>query len=318
MRMLADKLSDDHSVSLICSTLGLPRSTRYHDAPLQRGPRQQEDEELKKEVSRLYRENKKVYGAPRMLLALREEQRRHSKRRIARLMNELGIKGRSRGRSKPSLTNSRHNNRIAPNKLGEIEEVKEAHSVWVSDTTYIKGESQWLYLAATMDYYSRAIVGWEVSPVNDAELTSKALSNAIDSYPVSRPLHHSDRGSTYTGKAYMKALKKVDAVASMSRKGDCYDNAAMESFFGTLKAEWISSKRYSSLGECRSDLFEYIEGFYNTRRIHTSIGMSPKRKLEESSNEPSRKALRPTASSTCGKVALDTQTKSTHNPNSRN
>lgn len=318
MRMLAGNLSHDHSVSLICSTLGLPRSTRYHDGTLQHGPRQQEDEELKKEVSRLYRENKKVYGAPRMLLALRGEQRRHSKRRIARLMNELGIKGRSRGRRKPSLTNSKHKNRIAANKLGEIEEVNEAHSVWVSDTTYIKGKNQWLYLAATMDYYSRTIVGWEVSPVNDAELTSKALCNAIDSYPVSRPLHHSDRGSTYTGKVYMKALEKVDAVASMSRKGDCYDNAAMESFFGTLKAEWIGSKRYSSLSQCRSDIFEYIESFYNTRRIHTSIGMSPKKKLEDPNNKPSRKALRPTASSPCGKVALDTQTKSTNNPNNRN
>ncbi|MDQ8186989.1 integrase core domain-containing protein, partial [Pelagicoccus sp. SDUM812002] len=131
-------------------------------------------------------------------------------------------------------------------------------------------------------------------------------------------LHHSDRGSTYTAKAYMETLEKVDAISSMSRKGDCYDNAAMESFFGTLKAEWICSKQYSDLAQCRCDIFEYIEGFYNTRRIHTSIGMSPKRKLEDPTGEPSRKALRPTASSPCGKVALDTQPESTNNLNSRN
>ncbi|MGK0238333.1 MAG: putative transposase [Candidatus Pelagisphaera sp.] len=192
MRALADKLSEEHSASLICSTLGLPRSTRYHDATLAGGSRRLEDEALKEEIHRVYLENKKVYGSPRIRLALREEKRHHSKRRIARLMGELGIKGRSRGRKKPSLTNSKHKNCLAPNKLGEIEEVKQAHSVWVSDTTYIKGKSQWLYLAATMDYYSRTIVGWEVSTFNDAELTSKALGNAIESYPARRPLHHSD------------------------------------------------------------------------------------------------------------------------------
>jgi transposase InsO family protein len=315
MRALADKLSVEHSVSLICSTLGLARSTRYHDGSLAAGARRGEDEEIKAEISRIYLENKKLYGAPRILLALRGEERRHSKRRVARLMGELGIRGRSRGRKKPSLTDSRHKGRVAPNKLGEIEEVKEAHSVWVSDTTYIKGKSQWLYLAATMDYYSRTIVGWEVSATNDAELTSKALRKAIESYPARRPLHHSDRGSTYACKPYMDELKKVDGIASMSRKGNCYDNAAMESFFGTLKAEWIGSRGYSSLGECRADLFEYIESFYNTRRIHTSIGMSPRRKLEDANNEPSRKALRPAASSPCGKVALDIQAKSTNNIN---
>ncbi len=163
-----------------------------------------------------------------------------------------------------------------------------------------------------------AVVGWEVSPVNDTSLTTKALSNAIEKYPTSAPLHHSDRGRKYTAKANMDTLKNVDAVASMSRKGDCYDNAAMESFFGTLKAEWICSKEYLNVSECRSDLFEYIESFYNTRRIHTSIGMSPQSKLEDPNGEPSRKALRPTASSHCGKVALDTQHKPNNNQNSRN
>lgn len=318
MRALADALSEDHSVALVCSTLGLPRSTRYYDARSSPGSRREEDEKLKEEVHRVYLENKKVYGAPRIRLALLDEERRHSKRRIARLMNELGIAGRSRGRSKPATTNSRHGKRIAPNKLGELDVVKKAHSVWVSDTTYIKGRNQWLYLAATMDYYSRTIVGWAVSTINDGELTSKALGKAIESYPTRRPLHHSDRGSTYACETYMKELGKVDAVASMSRRADCYDNAAMESFFGTLKAEWVGSKRYSSADECRSDIFEYIESFYNTRRIHTSLGMSPKRKLQERNGEPSRKALRPTASSPCGKVTLDTNIQNNHKPNTNN
>ena len=318
MRPLADALSEDHYIALVCSTLGLPRSTRYYDAGSAPNSRREEDEKLKEDVHRVYLENKKVYGAPRIRLALLDEERRHSKRRIARLMSELGIAGRSRGRRKPRMTNSKHRNRIAPNKLGELDVVEKAHSVWVSDTTYIKAKSQWLYLAATMDYYSRTIVGWEVSTINDGELTCKALSNAIESYPTSRPLHHSDRGSTYACETFMKELRKVDAVTSMSRRGDCYDNAAMESFFGTLKAEWIGSKRYSDSDECRSDIFEYIESFYNTRRIHTSLGMSPKRKLQERNGEPSRKALRPTASSPCGKVALDTDKQNSHNLNTNN
>lgn len=318
MRPLAAALSEDHCVALVCSTLGLARSTGYYEPSLASGARREEDERLKKEVHRVYLENKKVYGAPRIRLALLDEERRHSKRRIARLMNELGIAGRSRGRRKPATTNSKRQNRIAPNKLGGLDVVENAHSVWVSDTTYIKGKNQWFYLAATMDYYSRTIVGWEVSAINDAELTSQALFNAIESYPVRRPLHHSDRGSTYTCASYMKGLNKIEAIASMSRRGDCYDNAAMESFFGTLKAEWVGSKRYSSSDECRSDIFEYIESFYNTRRIHTSLGMSPKRKLNERTGEPSRKALRPTASSPCGKVALDSDIQNNHQLNTNN
>lgn len=318
MRELAERLSGEHCTSLICSTLGLARSTRYHDASKRSCRRREQDEELKEEVSRVYRENKHVYGAPRVALALRGEGLRHSKRRIARLMRELGIQGRCRGRGKPRLTNSKHSGLIAPNKLGQIEEVKRAHSVWVSDTTYIKGNGQWLYLAATMDYYSRTIVGWEVSATNDSSLTCKALRNAARSFAARKPLHHSDRGSTYACESFRKELEGIDAEASMSRKGDCYDNAAMESFFGTLKAEWIGSKRYSSPEQCRSDLFEYIEGFYNTRRIHTSLGMSPRSKLECSLAEPSRKALRPTASPPYGKVALDTATKLNDNPHSRN
>ncbi|MDQ8188608.1 IS3 family transposase, partial [Pelagicoccus sp. SDUM812002] len=217
MKAIADELSARHSVSLVCTTIGLSRSTRYHTVGS--GSRHALDSDLKREVARVHRENKRIYGAPRIRLALREQGLCHSKRRIARLMRELDIKGRSRGRSNaPCVTDSKHKNRISPNKLGELEEVKKAHSVWVSDTTDLKGRDQWLYLAVTMDYYSRTIVGWEVSPVNDACLTSKALSNAIAAYPTTRPLHHSDRGSTYTAKAYMETLEKVDAISSMSRK----------------------------------------------------------------------------------------------------
>lgn len=173
MKAIAKKLSARRSVSLICATIGLSRSTRYHTVGA--GSRHALDSDLKLEVTRVYRENKSIYGALRILLALREQGLRHSKRRIARLMRELDIKGSSRRRSNaPCVTNSKHKNRISPNKLGELEEVKKAHSVWVWDTTYLKGRDQWLYLAVTMDYYSRSIVGWEVSPVNDASLTIKS------------------------------------------------------------------------------------------------------------------------------------------------
>lgn len=279
------ELCKEHSVSMVCRTLGLPRSTHY--ARLGRGPsqRRRQDAELGEQIERIHRDNRCVYGCPRIHLALRLGGRRHSRRRVARLMAERGLRGRRRGGFKPALTDSRHDLGYDPNLLGRIETTQRPHQVWVSDTTYIRLGDSWAYLAATMDLHSRYIVGWSLSRCNDSDLAVAALETARRRHGGRNVLHHSDRGATYASKAFRKQLSRLLAQRSMSAKGNCYDNAAMESFFGTLKAECVQGLDFRDLEHLRRWLFAYIEGFYNTRRLHTSIGMAPRQKLEEALSE---------------------------------
>lgn len=272
-------LCEEHAVAMVCRTLGFSRAGHY--AGKRASSRERQDQVLKDRILAIYRDNLCVYGYPRMDLALRAEGVSSSRRRIARLMRELGIQGRRRGRFKPVCTDSRHTLGYDPNLLGEVEETGVAHQAWVSDTTYIRCRQGWAYLAVTMDLHSRYVVGWSVSSVNDSGLTVEALEKARRGYPEARPMHHSDRGCTYASRGFRKCLKEIEAARSMSRKGNCYDNAAMESFFGTLKAECVHGLVYRSVEEAHQALFEYIEGFYNPRRIHTSIGMSPLQKLQQ-------------------------------------
>src|SRR5690606_11721229 len=151
--------------------------------------------------------------------------------------------------------------------------VESPHQVWVSDTTYIRTGQGWAYLAVTMDLATRYVAGWSVSTRNDSELTAAAAGKAFARFGSVEPMHHSDRGSTYASWEFQQAIAGLER--SMSRKGNCYDNAAMESFFGTLKAESGCCGAYDTAEELAAALFVYIEGFYNTRRIHTSLGMSP-------------------------------------------
>jgi len=180
------------------------------------------------------------------------------------------------------------------------------HQVWVSDTTYIRTGEGWAYLAAPMDLHSRYIVGWSLSSANDSELTVKALRKAAISHGGAKVLHHSDRGSTYASNRFRQDLDDLNAVASMSGKGNCYDNAAMESFFGTLKAECVQGLEYSNLEQAHQSLFAYIEGFYNTRRIRTAIAMSPLQKLGDARRSPTPSA--PSHSSLCQNIGMDKPT----------
>lgn len=275
----------EHSVSAVCEALGLSRSGYYDRATREPSRRSAEDAALADIIEEIYRDNRCVYGCPRIELALRLQGRGHGKRRIARLMKERGLKGRSRGRFKPLLTYSEHQYGYSRNLLAKMDFPKLAHQVWVSDTTYIKTDQGWIYLAVTMDLHSRYVVGWKVSPLNDSELTACALEKAAKEHPATGLLHHSDRGSTYASGRFIASLKELQALSSMSRKGNCYDNAAMESFFGTLKAECVQGISYRDLEQAHQSLFSYIEGFYNTRRLHTSIEMTPLQKLQQSLDE---------------------------------
>ncbi len=290
-------IAGEHGVSAACEALGVSRSGYYDRATREPSKRSAEDAELADVIEEIYRDNRCVYGCPRIELALRLQGRGHGKLRIARLMKERGLKGRSRGRFKPFLTHSEHQFGYSRNLLGKMDFPKLAHQVWVSDTTFIKTDQGWIYLAVTMDLHSRYVVGWKVSPLNDSELTACALEKAAKEHSATGLLHHSDRGSTYASGRFMASLKELQAVSSMSRKGNCYDNAEMESFFGTLKAECVQGISYRDLEQAHQSLFSYIEGFYNTRRLHTSIEMTPLQKLQQSLDEQAGSTARDAAES---------------------
>ena len=231
---------------------------------------------LTTEIRRIHKKSRETYGRPRMVLALQHQGHDCGKERVARLMREAGLLGQQRKRYNPYSTDSDHGFKVAPNVLGGHGPVSAPDEVWVADITYIRVAEGWVYLAAVLDLYSRKIVGWSMSGRIDTELTRTALRRALKTRQAPQ-LHHSDRGSQYASDAYQEDLEDHGITPSMSRRGNPYDNATMESFFGTLKAEEVRGQTYSSRHEARAAIFSYIEAFYNTSRIHTTLlkGMTP-------------------------------------------
>jgi transposase InsO family protein len=235
-----------------------------------------EDERLRKKITEIYAESDGVYGSRKVrdeLLDLGFFAGRH---RIARLMRELGLKGTPKKRYRVT-TQSDHGFRIAPNHLDRQFTAEAPNQRWVADITYIRTQEGWLYLAAVMDLYSKAIVGWSMSHRLNREIVLKALMMAIWQRRPDEPLlHHSDRGSQYASDDFQALLAEHGIECSMSSTGSCYDNAAMESWFGLLKRERVNKRRYRTRAAARADVFDYIERFYNRRRPHASAGrMSP-------------------------------------------
>lgn len=262
----------------MCEAFGICRSAYYKwvTGGTAMNERSREDAMLKTEIRRIHKKSRETYGRPRMVLALRNRGYECGKDLVTRLMREEGLQGQQRKRYNPYSTDSNHGFSIAPNLLGNYGAISRPDDVWVADITYIRVEEGWVYLAAILDLFSRKIVGWSMSRKIDTELTRSALRRAIKSRRAPK-LHHSDRGSQYASDAYQKELKDYGIIPSMSRSGNPYDNATMESFFGTLKAEEVRGQTYSSRSEARMAIFSYIEAFYNTSRIHTSLpgGISP-------------------------------------------
>ncbi|HWV93838.1 MAG TPA: IS3 family transposase, partial [Vicinamibacterales bacterium] len=215
--------------------------------------------------------SKQRYGSPRIHEDLREQQARVSRKRVIRLMQAKGLKARLRKRFKGTTINDPALP-VAANLLDRQFTAAAPNQRWVGDTTeFVIGDSTKLYLAAVLDLYSRFIVGWAVSPVNDRHLTIKALDMALKRRtPEAGLLHHSDQGCTYASEDYQAILDARGITGSMSRRGDCYDNAVMESFFSTVKSELAD--RFASFGEAKMELFDYIEVFYNQRRRHSTLG----------------------------------------------
>jgi len=222
-------------------------------------------------VKASFDESRQRYGSPRVHEDLIEQGVRVSQKRVARLMQEDGLVARPRKRFKMT-TMSEHDQPVAPNLLGRQFDAQAPNQRWVGDTTELLiGSNAKLYLAAILDLYSRFTVGWAVSAVNDRHLTIKALEMALKRRcPDAGLLHHSDQGCTYASEDYQAVLKAHGITCSMSRRGNCYDNAAMESFFSTLKSEL--GERFESHGDAKMELFDYIEVFYNQRRRHSTLG----------------------------------------------
>jgi len=231
-----------------------------------------ENQALAEAIKTLHAQSRQTYGSPRIQAELLKAGRRHGRNRIARLMQAEGLCGRQRGRYRVLTTDSNHHHPIAPNRLAEAPEATAPNQIWVADITYIPTQQGWLYLAAILDLYSRKIVGWAMSQSIDTALTLNALSMArLHRHPPPQLLFHSDRGVQYAASDFRAALAEAHLVPSMSRRGNCYDNAAMESFWSSLKLELIYRRNFATQDQARSEIFDYIECFYNPRRSHSSL-----------------------------------------------
>jgi putative transposase len=264
-----------HSLSLLCRCLRVTRSGFYAWRRRPESPHAQRDRRLKVLVQASFTGSKQRYGSPRIHRDLIEQRERVSRKRVIRLMQEEGLKARVRKRFK-CTTMSDHDQPVAANLLDRQFTADAPNQRWVGDTTeFVIGENGKLYLAAILDLFSRFIVGWAVSAVNDRHLTIKALEMALKRRcPEAGLLHHSDQGCTYASEDYQTILDARGITCSMSRRGNCYDNAVMEAFFSSLKSELAD--RFQSCADAKMELFDYIEVFYNQRRRHSTIGyMSP-------------------------------------------
>lgn len=242
-----------------------------------------DDERLKVLIGASFDESRKTYGSPRVLKDLVEAGEQVGRNRIIRLMQDGKLVARVKRRYR-STTMSEHDQPIAPNILNRKFEAEAPNQRWVGDTTELLTSSGRFFLAAIVDLYARMVVGWAVSAVNDRHLTIAALDQALRRRcPDEGLLHHSDRGSTYASEDYRKALEKRGIVCSMSRTGNCYDNAAMESWFSTLKFEL--GETFESIGRAKHQLFDYIEVFYNQQRRHSSIGYATPAQHERQATE---------------------------------
>ena len=267
-------MKSDYPILSLCDNLDVSPSG-YYDWQKRRsspGHRALENQTLAKDIKELHAQSRQTYGSPRVQRELRKQGRRHGRNRIARIMQEQSLCGRQKGRYRVQTTDSNHDQPIAPNRLAEAPKPTAPNQVWVTDITYIQTRQGWLYVAALLDLYSRKIVGWAMSERIDTSLVLSALNMALlHRKPPANLLCHSDRGVQYASADYRQALGQAGLVASMSRKGNCYDNAVMESFWSTLKLEMIYRREFADHRQAQTAIFDYIESFYNRQRSHSAL-----------------------------------------------
>lgn len=260
-------------VRVMCRVLGVSASGYYAWRTRGESPRAKANHVLLGTIRAIHAESGGAYGAPRVHAVLRSHGRRIGRHRIARLMRGAGLRGLAAIPRRVRTTDSRHDHPIAPNRLRRNFAATAPNQVWLADLTYVRTGEGWLFLAALIDMFTRKVVGWAVRDTLHADIALEALAMAVERQrPAPGLIHHSDRGVQYAAHDYRKALAAAGMTPSMSRKGNCLDNAPMESFFHTLKVERIHHRVYATRAEARRDLFAYIEGFYNSRRLHSGIG----------------------------------------------
>jgi putative transposase len=265
------KLETEHGVSEMCRAFAVSRSG-YYDWRHQQG-KAPATARLDEEIREVYREHRGRYGSPRVTRVLKQKAVRCGENRVARRMKALGLAARPRRACVPRTTDSRHGGPICSNLLLDREPPREPHQVWLGDITYVATAEGWLYLAGFLDVATRRLVGWSVGETLETSLVCRGLHEAKTRHrPKEGLIIHSDRGSQYASGDYRQLLEKIRAVPSMSRRANCYDNAMMESFWSTLKAECFASYLPATRREARSLIFEYIETYYNRVRLHSSLG----------------------------------------------
>jgi len=269
--LFVEKHQLDYAVRALCQALGVSRSGYYAWQVRQARGEEPQPKALLEHIRRIHKMSRCTYGSPRIHAQLKAEGFHYNRKRIARLMRLLGIVGQRKQR-KVHTTNSRHNYPVAPNLLNRKFQADKANQKWVADITYIPTREGWLYLAVVLDLFSRKAVGWSMKADMTTELVEDALKMALyERQPDPGLLHHSDRGSQYASDQLRKILDDHHISVSMSRKGNCYDNAVMESFFSTLKCEWVSFQDYQTRTHASRDIFAYIAGFYNRIRLHSAL-----------------------------------------------
>jgi len=263
-------------VTKMCQVLEVSRSAYYAYRRRPKSLRERNNERLVEKITEIYHRSRRSYGSPRITAELHDQGICCGHNRVARLMRQNDIVAKRKRRFKVT-THSRHKLPVAPNLVDKQFSADAPDQLWVSDITYIRTLQGWLYLAAILDVYSRQIVGWSMDAFLGQELVLKALRQALGRrQPAQGLIFHSDRGSQYASQSVRRLLSKRSFRQSMSGKGNCYDNAIMESFFATLKTELIYEQTYRSRAEARQSVFEYIEMFYNRFRKHSALGyLSP-------------------------------------------
>jgi transposase InsO family protein len=258
-------------VGKMCKVLNVSRSGYHNYLKRRIGSRGKDEYIILEMIKEIHRDSRGLYGSPRIYQELRRRGIKVNKKRVVRIMRKYGIRAKTKRKFKKT-TNSNHSSPIAKDLIGQNFKTSKSNKIWVSDITYIWTKEGWLYLACILDLYSRMIVGWCL----DQRLTSSLVTTAISNAIIQRGenpgiIFHSDRGSQYASEAVRDMLMDNKMIQSMSRKGNCYDNAVMESFFHTLKTELVKFETFRTREEAKMKIFDYIEIYYNRQRIHSSI-----------------------------------------------
>jgi putative transposase len=284
--LFIEKNQPRYPVRRQCQALGVSHSGYYAWQARQKRPEDERFRALIEHIRRIHHRSRRTYGSPRVCAELRATGTVCNHKRVARLMRLEGLYGRRKQR-KVRTTDSRHNFPIAHNLLNRQFRADAPNTKWVADITYIPTHEGWLYLAAVMDLYSRKIVGWSMNTQITADLVENALRMALyERQPAPGLLYHSDRGGQYASEQVRQILAANHIAVSMSRTGNCYDNAVMESFFSTLKCEWVHHQDYKTRTEASRDIFDYIAGFYNNARRHSTLGYLSPNEFEAKNQNP--------------------------------